>query len=258
MDNVEPRHAIRVVLVRPSHPGNVGGVARAMKNMGLEQLWLVAPSSYPSAEAEARAADATDILERAVVCAELDEAIGACHFIVGTTARARRIEWPALEPSEAAARLRQEAARGPVALLFGHERTGLTNAELDRCHALVSIPANPAYPSLNLACAVQILTYEIYRAGAARVPPPFSNEPPATEENLAYFYRHLESVLLKVEFLDPGNPRLLMRRLRRLFNRVQLDRNEANILRGILTAVERAIEIAGERGANERERDDTE
>ncbi|MFL6653361.1 MAG: RNA methyltransferase [Sulfurifustis sp.] len=241
---MELRQAIRVVLVRPSHPGNVGGVARAMKNMGLDQLRLVAPSSYPSPEAEARAADAADILARAVVCAELDEAIGTCHFIVGTTARSRRIEWPALNPADAAARLLQEAERGPVAVLFGHERTGLTNAELDRCHALVSIPANPEYPSLNLACAVQILAYEIYRAGSFNSAGPANQEPPATEAEMAHFYRHLEGVLLKVGFLDPANPRLLMRRLHRLFNRSQLDRNEVNILRGILTSVERATDTA--------------
>lgn len=235
---------IRVVLVRPSHPGNVGGVARAMKNMGLGQLWLVAPSSYPSPEAEARAADAADVLARATVCAQLDEAIGSCHFIVGTTARSRRIEWPALNPPDAAVRLLQEAERGPVAVLFGHERTGLTNAELDRCHALVSIPANPEYPSLNLACAVQILAYEIYRLGSAGLSAAASQEPPATEEELAHFYRHLETVLLKIGFLDPANPRLLMRRLRRLFNRPQLDRNEVNILRGVLTSVERATDVA--------------
>ncbi|MFL6651385.1 MAG: RNA methyltransferase, partial [Sulfurifustaceae bacterium] len=185
---MELRQAIRVVLVRPSHPGNVGGVARAMKNMGLDQLRLVAPSSYPSPEAEARAADAADILARAVVCAELDEAIGTCHFIVGTTARSRRIEWPALNPADAAARLLQEAERGPVAVLFGHERTGLTNAELDRCHALVSIPANPEYPSLNLVCAVQIIAYEIYRTGSFNSAGPVIQEPPATEEEMAHFY----------------------------------------------------------------------
>lgn len=235
---------IRTVLIRPTHPGNVGGAARALKNMGLTQLCLVAPSNYPSPEATARAADATDVLARAVVADDLDAAIGDCHFVLGATARSRRIEWPALDPAAAARRLLQEAQRGPVALLFGQERSGLTNAELDRCQALGYIPANPAYPSLNLVCAVQVLAYEIYRAASEMPAALLPSEPPATEEEMAHFHRHLEQVLVEIGFLDPGNPRLLPRRLRRLFNRAQLDRNEANILRGILTAVQKAVRKA--------------
>ncbi len=239
--------AVRTVLVRPTHPGNIGGVARALKNMGLEQLYLVAPPDHQAAEAVARAADAVDVLAGAVVCADLDKALGACHFVVGTTARPRRIEWPAIEPAACATRLLAEADRGPVAILFGQERTGLTNAELDRCNALVHIPTSPAYPSLNLVCAVQILAYEIYRAALGGATAPKTSEPPATQEELLRFYRHLEEVLVRIGFIDPENPRLLIRRLRRLFNRAQPDRNEANILRGILTSMDQILEERRER-----------
>lgn len=239
---MEVLRAIRTVLIRPTHPGNIGGVARALKNMGLEQLYLVDPADYPSAEATARAAGAEDVLARAVVCADLEEAIGDCHFVVGTTGRTRHIEWPALDPAGCAQRLLIEAGRGPVAMLFGPERAGLANAELDRCHVLGYIPSNPEYPSLNLVCAVQILAYEMYRAAlgnAASIPT--SSDPPATGEEMQHFHRHLEEVLVETGFLDPANPRLLPRRLRRLFNRARLDKNEVNILRGILTAVQNRI-----------------
>ena len=236
---MEVLSSIRTVLVQPTHPGNIGGAARALKNMGLTQLSLVAPADYPNPEARARAADAADVLAQAAVHDSLDAAIRDCHFVLGTTARSRRIEWPTLDPTACARRLLEEARRGPVAILFGPERSGLTNAELDRCHALGYIPANPAYSSLNLVCAVQILAYEIFRTASADLPavtvPP---DPPATDEEVSHFHRHLEQVLIEIGFLDPENPRLLLRRLRRLFNRAKLDRNEANILRGVLTAVQ--------------------
>jgi tRNA (cytidine32/uridine32-2'-O)-methyltransferase len=239
---MEALGVIRTVLVGPTHPGNVGGVARALKNMGLSQLYLVNPCDHQSAEATARAADAADVLAGAVVSADLEDAIAACHFVIGTTARARRIEWPTLDPGQGAARVLEEAARGPVAMVFGPERSGLTNAELDRCHALVHIPTSPVYPSLNLVSAVQILAYEIYRAATVSGSTAALPDPPATLEDVEYFYAHLEATLIKIGFLDPANPRLLMRRLRRLFNRVQLDQNELNILRGILTGVDQALE----------------
>lgn len=235
--------AIRVVLVAPTHPGNVGGVARAMKNMGLARLALVTPRGYPSEEAVARAADAADVLAQALVCDDLAQAIADCHFVVGSTARSRRIEWPTYEPRECAARLLAAAGRGPVALLFGPEKSGLSNEALDRCHAVGYIPSSPAYPSLNLVGAVQIFAYELYRASSgqatiANVP----EEPPASADDMAHFYRHLEQVLIEIGFLDPDNPRRLMRRLHRLFNRTAPDRNELSILRGILAAVQQARE----------------
>lgn len=232
---------IRIVLVRPTHPGNVGATARAMKNMAMRSLYLVEPERFPSPEATDRAAGADDVLESAVICASLDEAIKDCHLVVGTTARQRRIEWPTLDPAEGARRLAEAAQQGPVALLFGQERTGLLNAELDRCHFMVTIPADKEYSSLNLASAVQILAYEIYRAILADIQSE-ATEPragrPASSEDMQRFYQHLEEVLQQIGFLDPNNPRLLMRRMMRLFNRVGMDDNEMNIMRGILTAIQ--------------------
>lgn len=232
---------IRIVLVRTTHPGNVGATARAMKNMSLRSLYLVAPEDFPSAHATDRAAGADDVLRNAVICASLDEALRDCHLVIGTSARPRRIEWPALEPDTCANKLVNGAQHGPVALLFGQERTGLLNAELDRCHFVVTIPADKEYSSLNLACAVQILAYEIYQAAlpgaTAQVAGALAGQP-VSSADMQRFYRHLQEVLQQIDFLDPANPRRLMRRLMRLFNRAGLDRNEMNILRGILTSVQ--------------------
>lgn len=234
---------IRIVLVQPSHGGNVGGCARAMKNMGLTRLVLVAPEDYPSPEATARAAGAEDVLERARICATLDEALADCQLAIATSARGRRIPWPVLAPDAAAQRIVTEADAGhEVAVVFGRERTGLTNDELDRCRLLVHISVDPDFSSLNLACAVQVIAYELRRAservgeaqtGAAAA----LGEPLATHEEVLRFYEHLERVLVETGFLDPANPRLLMRRITRLFNRVEMTTNEVNILRGILTSV---------------------
>jgi TrmH family RNA methyltransferase len=233
---------IRIVLSRPTHPGNIGAVARAMKNMRLQRLVLLAPEAdYQDPEATARATGAVDVLTQATVCTSLDEALVGCQLVLGTSARERAIAWPTLSPREAAARLTEEAEQGQVALLFGQERAGLTNTELDRCHALVTIPSNPAFSSLNLASAVQILTYEVFlQTEGARPPVPRQEGGGAlaTDDELQGFYRHLEEVLLQVAFLDPAHPRRLMRRLIRLFNRARVDQNELNILRGILTAVQ--------------------
>jgi tRNA (cytidine32/uridine32-2'-O)-methyltransferase len=230
--------SIRAVLIQPSHPGNIGGTARALKNMGLRRLYLVAPADHRSAEATARAADAVDVLADATVCATLDEAIGDCHFVVGTTARNRRIEWPMLDPSEGAAMLLEQAQRGPVAVLFGQERSGLKNEELDRCHRVMYIPSSPEYPALNLVCAVQVVAYEMYRLAIAGISTAPTTDPPVTQTEMDHFYRHLEKVLIDINFLDPTNPRLLRRRLRRFFNRAQPDQNEMNILRGVLKQVQ--------------------
>ena len=234
---------IRIVLVRPTHPGNVGATARAMKNMSLRSLYLIEPEKFPSPEATDRAAGADDVLQTAVFCNSLDEALKDCHLVIGTSARTRRIEWPTLDPVAGASRLVEGAALGPVALLFGQERTGLLNAELDRCHFVVTIPTDQAYSSLNLASAVQILAYEIYRTALAGKPAEAMESRRgrlASSEDMQRFYQHLEEVLQQIGFLDPGNPRLLMRRLMRLFNRTGLDDNEMNILRGILTAIQQS------------------
>lgn len=241
-----PLANVRIVLVRPSHPGNVGACARAMKNMGLRHLALVEPKAFPSPDASARAAGADDVLANAGLFPTLDAALAGCVFAIGTSARERAIAWPSLDATEAAAQLVQNAGRGSVAAVFGAERTGLTNEELDRCHFVVTIPADPGFSSLNLAAAVQVLSYEIFRAargaeGAGREPAPASAPatPLATSRDLRLFYEHLERVLVAIEFLDPENPRKLMRRLMRLFNRAAPDANEINILRGILTEFER-------------------
>jgi len=231
---------IRIVLVNTTHPGNIGATARAMKTMGLERLYLVGPQGFPSAEATARAAGADDILARAVVCDDLDEALEGARLILGTSGRARSISWPELDPRQAVA----EAANttGDVAILFGRERYGLTNEELQRCHYLVNIPTNPEYRSLNIASAVQVLAYEI-RVGHTpdgKGPKEAPGDPLAAAEDMERFYEHLEETLLQTGFLSPDQPRVtMMKRLRRLFNRAKPDTTEINILRGILSTIQR-------------------
>lgn len=207
-----------------------------MKNMGFRELVLVEPRYFPHEEATARASGAEDLLENAQVARTLDEALADCHFAVGASARSRAIEWPTLEPRECAARLIDEAAAGPVAVVMGPEKSGLSNEHLDRCQALLTIPTDPAFSSLNLAMAVQVICYELRLATLAAPEPVAAQIPAATAAEMEHFYRHLESVLIESGFLDPANPRTLMRRLRRLFIKARPDQNEVNILRGILTA----------------------
>ena len=231
--------SIRIVLVGTTHPGNIGAAARAMKNMGVTDLALVNPRYFPDKEATARASGAEDLLDSASVTDNLPDAIADCVYVAGASARARAISWPCLEPRECASKLIEESARGPVAAVFGPENSGLSNEDLDHCDALLTIPTNPDFSSLNLAMAVQVLTYEL-RAAQAEKPAGYSADVPlATSRDLELFYEHLERVLTDLCFLDPDNPRHLMRRLRRLFIRARPDQNEVNILRGILTAVER-------------------
>lgn len=232
---------IRIVLVNTTHPGNIGAAARAMKTMCLSQLYLVAPERYPSAEATARASGADDILAQAQVCTHLPEAIADCHLVLGASARSRTIQWPQLTPREAAQLLAQGSQTGPVALLFGQERAGLSNEELAYCHYQVNIAANPAYPSLNLAAAVQILAYEILQA-VPQHPTTATLIPEATDHwvsslEMEQFYTYLENLLITIGFLDPQNPKYLMRRIRRWLNRGRLESMELNILRGILSAL---------------------
>lgn len=229
---------VRIVLVETTHPGNVGAAARAMKNMGVDQLILVNPQRYPSADATARAAGADNVLGRAVICNTLDEALTGCGAVFGASARPRSIPWPQLNPRQAAQQTASAVTRGEVAFVFGREHAGLSNEELDRCNYLVTIPTNPAFSSLNVAAAVQVICYELRMAAEPDIAQQES-EPLASAEERERFYGHLEQVLMDLEFLNPDNPKHLMRRLRRLFNRVELDCNEINILRGMLTAVER-------------------
>lgn len=243
---------IRIVLVNTSHPGNIGGVARAMKNMGLGRLYLVDPRRYPDPEAEWRAASALDLLERAVVTATLEEAVGDCQFVVGTSARERRIPWPLQDPRRCADRIAAASAREQVAILFGREDRGLTNPELKLCNLHLHVPTAPEYSSLNLAMAVQIVCYELRMLQLAGELPAAEDAqwdaPFATQENMERFYEHLEQTLTDLEFLDPAAPRQLMTRLRRLYGRLRLDEMELNILRGILTETQKWVRQARSKG----------
>lgn len=234
---------LRIVLVSTQHPGNIGSAARAMLTMGIRDLVLVNPERYPHPQARATAAHALPVLESARVVGSLSDAVADCAWVVGLSARARHLGDEPMQPWQAAQRAVELAGQARVAFVFGCERTGLLNEEIERCHATVRIPANPGYSSLNLAQAVQVVAYELRRAALPDVPavaakkqmPAFE---PATAEEFERFYMHLERVLSQTGFLDPRNPGLLMRRLRTLFGRAAPDRNEMNILRGILTSVE--------------------
>jgi len=235
---------IQVVLSHPTHSGNIGAVARAMKNMGLSALRLVAPEADPLAsDARARAAGADDVLASASVYSDLSEALSGSKLVIGSSARSREIVWPTLQPREAAQELVRVSADGPVSVVFGQERMGLTNDELDHCHYVIAIPANPAFPSLNLAAAVQIIAYELMLAdgGSLGLPLAATDEVPATHDQLQAFYRHLEEVLNEVGFFGARHPEKLKRRLIRLFNRARLADSEVSILRGILTSVQQSI-----------------
>lgn len=231
----------RFLLLNTSHPGNIGASARAMKTMGLGELCLVEPKEYPSAEATARASGADDLLARARVFDSLDDALQGCNLVIGASARARSIPCPLLDPRECATMIAEQGDGGQAAVLFGNEQSGLSNAEMDRCQYLVRIPANPDYSSLNLAAAVQIIAYELRMAGLSQAGDVAGEQPqrvPVDSPEMERFYRHLEQVLVELDFLDPENPRQLMRRLRRLYSRAGPDSNEMNILRGILTSTQ--------------------
>ena len=240
--------SIRIVLVEPQHPGNIGAVARAMKNMGLRDLHLVKPALFPHQEATARASGADDVLDAAVVHDSFDQAIADCGLIVGTSARQRHLPWSIVEPRECSERIVHASRNETAAVVFGAERTGLTNAELDRCHLLMTIPTASEYSSLNLAMAVQVVAYELWLAARDGAPPPPEREVPlATAEEVARLYVHFEQVLEEIDFKDRTGGGHLMARIRRLFNRAQLDQNEMNIMRGILTAVQARRRPAGKR-----------
>ena len=237
---------IRIVLVNTNHPGNIGGVARAMKNMGLSRLHLVDPRQYPDEQATWRAASAADLLDTAVVSANLHEAIADCQFVVGTSARGRRIPWPLLDPRQCAQRVAEVSGSEQVAILFGREDRGLTNDELKVCNLHLNIPTSADYSSLNLAMAVQVVCYELRMLlDADRLPRREDEQwdtPFVTRDNMERFYTHLEQTLIDIEFLNPAAPRQLMARLRRLYGRVRLDEMELNILRGILTETQKRLQ----------------
>lgn len=229
---------IAIVLVETTHPGNIGATARAMKNMGLSQLRLVNPRRFPHADATAMAAGADDVLEAARVYPTLDAALADRTFVLGASARSRSIAWPTVEPREAASLAVAETAHGQVAVVFGREHSGLSNEELDRCNYLLTIPSNPEFSSLNVSQAVQIVTYELRLAARTAPPLPALESDWVDAQQMEKLYSHFEATLMALGFLDPNNPKHLMRRLRRMFNRTRLDHNEMNILRGVLTAVD--------------------
>jgi len=250
------------VLVRTSHPGNIGAAARAIRTMGFARLVLVAPHKYPHAEATAMAAGADDVLERIAVVPTLGEAIADCTYVLGCTARQRAVSLPQLDPRAAAARACEEVGGGEVALVFGNERTGLENEELMRCNAAVHIPSDPTYSSLNLAQAVQVLAYELRLSliegqGVAAAPLPESaqsstghparaakSDPPATAEQLEHFFGHLSQMLIDIDFHKGRSPVTIERRLRRLFGHANLDQREVRILRGIFDDAQRMSRMA--------------
>ena len=238
-----------MVLMAPSHPGNIGAAARAMKNMALGTLVLVKPKQFPHPEASARASGGEDVLAGARVVASLAEGLAGCGFVAATTARERDQYFRVVDVREAAARIVAQARRAPAAVVFGAERTGLTNEELENAHALVRIPASAAYPALNLAMAVQLVAYELFRAaGAAEATAAPPAAPLATAQEMQRLYAHFAQVLEEIDFRDRTQSGThLMSRIRRFLQRAELDENEVHILRGILTAVQSRRRHAGER-----------
>jgi tRNA (cytidine32/uridine32-2'-O)-methyltransferase len=226
---------IRVVLVEPSHPGNIGGAARAMKTMGLSDLALVNPDRFPDPQAQWRAAGAQDVLEATEVFDSVEAAIRDAQWVVGTSTRVRRIPWPLMKAEEAIAGIVERYETQKIAILFGRETSGLSNEELQKCHCHLVIPANPEYSSLNLAMAVQVVAYELYRQlEATPLDTDQWDRSPATSMQLEGLIEHFERVLIESEFLDPTNPGQTMTRLRRLLTRITPDETEVQMLRGVL------------------------
>lgn len=244
---------IRFVLVGTQHPGNIGAAARALKTMGFARLVLVAPEQFPSDEASRRAAGADDVLAAAPVVATLAEAVADCRLVLGCTARSRRVQLEELAPRAAGERaIGIAAASDEVALVFGRERTGLSNEELQLCHAAVHIPANPEYSSLNLAAAVQVLAYEARLAalasGAGKAAPVHADDVPATHAQLEGFFAQLGETLDDIDFHKGRAPDSAMRKLRRLFLRGDLTQQEVRLLRGILADAQRIARLLRETG----------
>ncbi|MEQ1601211.1 MAG: RNA methyltransferase [Methylophilaceae bacterium] len=236
---LHPLHNVRIVLCQTSHPGNIGAAARAIKTMGLSQLYLIKPKIFPNKEADAMACGAIDLLEKAVVCETLEQALTGCAFAIGLSARVRNLSHELVSARQAATQAAEMASNQPVALVFGTEMSGLSNAELDLCQLLAMIPTDADFSSLNLAAAVQVMSYEVRMAilettansNNIATPPLY---PLAATEDIEGFYRHLEETLLKIGFLNPAAPGRLMQRVRRIYARARLEKEEVNILRGIL------------------------
>lgn len=231
---------IRIVLINTFHPGNIGAAARALKNMGLTNLYLVDPVDFPHPEADARAAGAQDVLAAATVVSTLDEAIKDCQLVIGTSARNRTFDLPLLDARESATKILPEAQQGQVAILFGRESKGLLNEELSLCNFHMFIPSNPDYPVLNISQAIQIACYEVWQANQQPINTDIAFFP--AQKDMSYFYQHLEQVLRKAHFLIPQHEGRAMQKLQRFFNRSRPEAEELGMLRGVLSSIEKRID----------------
>lgn len=239
---------IRIVLVNTSHPGNIGAAARAMKNMGLSRLYLVSPKQYMSLDSVSRAAGAVDVLDDAVVVDDLKQALSGCVWVAGTSARLRTVEWPIYAPRECVAAAIEYIDQGDIAIVFGRENSGLTNEELECCNALLHIPTNAEYSSLNLAAAVQVVSYELRLAlaseSAVKVKgKKFHQDGLADIDQLEGLYQHLQQTLDQLDFFGSNNPDVMMRRLKSFFNRAGSTQREVSIFRGICTTIQSALKV---------------
>ena len=233
---------IRVILVEPSHPGNIGASARAMKTMGLSELYLVNPLRFPDPQADWRAAGGLDIVRNAVVTETFDQSIEDCQFVAATSARDRHVPWPVMTPDTFALRVIEEiGSQQQVAVVFGRESNGLTNEELSKCHVHVRIPSHPSNRALNLAMSVQILVYELFQAAALGIEEPVWDRNLATTGEVARLCDHFEAVLDQIEFFPPGSPRHAFVRFQRLISRVALDETEVGLMHGFLRRVEQKV-----------------
>lgn len=237
------KNNVRFVMVETTNGGNIGAAARAMKTMGLSELALVRPCEYRTYECYARASGANEIVDAATVHDSLQSAIADCGLVIGTSARLRSLNWPQLSPAEASLKIAVSSVKHKVAVVFGRERAGLTNAELALCGALLVIPTHEGFSSLNIAAAVQVISYELMNVTLPEVADKVAAEPAAPQLELERFYEHLLTVMTEIGYLDPENPRLLMARLRRLFNRSEPSTSELQVLRGVLTQVQKNIRI---------------
>lgn len=233
---VKPLSNVRIVLVNTTHPGNIGAAARAMKTMGLRELTLVAPLAFPHPEADARATSALDVVQQAKVVPTLEDAIADCGLVIATSAQSRHMPWPQLSPREVGEAVKQHREAAPVAIVFGRERDGLTNEELQLARYHVQIPTDPECRCLNLAQAVQVLCYEVMQAHFQAQQPDVPKAIASAKDH-ERLYTHLEKTLIDIDFLDPSQPKKLMPRLQRLFAKAQIEPEEMHIIRGILTAV---------------------
>ncbi len=249
--------SFRIVLCQTSHPGNIGGAARAMKTMGLSRLYLVSPDSFPDAHATVMATGAADLLQNATVCDTLEQALEGCALAIGLSARKRQLSHELLPARQAAERAVAVASSQQVALVFGTEMSGLSNAELDLCQLLAMIPANPEFSSLNLAAAVQVMCYEIRMASLSQGTVQTAKAGQlATSDELEKFYRHLEEVLIRIGYYNPDQPKKLMQRVRRIYARANLEKEEVNILRGVLKLTV-SPRVIGSKSSMKKQVDDT-